>query len=418
MTTRNLAAALRFAAPVLLMAAVATGCLSGEAPLPPNEALAKASQRIDALLQEERRFENEPAAVVNESPKDAHEVTVWYASHPLVSPVLLGKPERLRAFQDAHPGLRVATQYIGDWNVAIQKLTVSLAAGDVPDIALVKRGLLARLIGSALIAPLDTLLPAALVDDLRPQARQSCTARGHLWAIPADGFCSMLFVNRAKVPGTLPATWDAWLTCARAVSMDTQTGACAIGAVPFVPMLWSAGGEVCNETSSSLDSPQAREALEFILSLCNEDLANPATLGDPSSGFGLFLRERVAMTVASSEFIPQLKSISFPAAIAPIPGKTGPISMLSDTCWVVFARYAQAKKEAIAQTLDFLTGESFQGAGSFPIRKSVQPVQSAYDPGPAFNCARNTPLVGPWAAIEFELEHYLSLACRWRSPMP
>ena len=120
------------------------------------------------------------------------------------------------------------------------------------------------------------------------------------------------------------------------------------------------------------------------------------------------------MTVASSELLGQTKKLAFPAGIAPVPGKTKPISMLSDGAIVVFARYAEAKKPAIANVLDFLTSSDVQGEGSAPTRESVaKTLATAVGIDQSFQFGRNTPLVPSWGAIEFELTRYLDLACRW-----
>jgi len=410
---------------LLTLAVVLTGCFSGEAPLPPHEALAKAAQRIDAILAEDRAT---PAQAVpsarREAPDDAQAVAFWFYTHPLMS-ALLSRPETLARFCAAHPQVGLTRQFIGDWSVAIQKLTVSLAAGDLPDVALVKRSWLARLASSGLIAPLDALLPAALIEDLRAPARDALSVKGRLYAVPADGFCSVLFYNRDMVEAAAPRTWAELRDLARAAGRPDENPRKAVygvGHLPFLETLWSAGGEVCDAVASGLDEAPAREALDFILALRDEHFAYPYGLGNPDGGFGLFLAGRAAMTVASSQQVFQARRAAFPVGIAPVPGKTGPISMLSDNAIVVFAKYAGAKRSAIGAVLDFLTGPDVQGAdalglGSVPARVSVSKDLAVPEGlGAAYSHARNTPLVGPWGAIEFEVGRYLDLAYRWRPP--
>ena len=405
--------------PVLVMG----GCFRGEEPLPPHEALAKAGHRIDAILGDERAMGRQEAAprAPAETPKNPGEIAFWHYAHPIFSG-MAARPRLLMAFAESHPGVKLTPQYIGDWSVAIQKLTVSLAAGDLPDIALVKRSWLARLIPSGLIVPLETLLPPALIEDLRAASRNEFTINGHLYALPADGFCSILYYNRELVAAP-PKTWEELRRVARDACRPNDAPrktVYGIGDLPFLETLWSAGGDVCDEHAGSLDTVQAREALDFILSLRDDKLAHPRGLGTPEGAFELFLDGRVAMTVASSQNLPRTRNAKFPIGIAPAPGKTGPISMLSDDALVVFAKYAEAKRPAIAAVLDFLTGPDFQGKeaaalGSVPPRaglaKDVSPPPGLED---AYLHARNTPLVGAWASIEFELTRYLSLAYQWQ----
>ena len=411
---------------VVSLCVLVGGCFRGEPPLPPHEALARAADRINAILREERSFRQPPASSLP-PPASNPKVNFWFYAHPLISAGFLSHPDRLQTFAAEHPEVKLTHQYIGDWNVAIQKLTVCLAAGDMPDIALVKRAWLARLIPSGLIAPLDDIVPASLIEDLRAPLREAFTANARLFALPADGFCSVLYYNRTQVPEPPPADWD---SLRAAVRQATQPPASyGLGYLPFLETLWSAGGQVCDEESCKLNTPEAREALDFILSLRDEKLAHPRVM-DAVDGLDLFLAGRVAMTVASSEYLSRVQKASFPVGIGPVPGMTGPISQLSDSALVVFAKDAATKRSAIAAVLDFLTGPSFQGKealaiGSLPVRTSIaQDLRERQSPDgaltspagfeQAFSRAKNTPLVGPWGAIEFELARHLDLAFRWK----
>jgi ABC-type glycerol-3-phosphate transport system substrate-binding protein len=396
------------------------GCFSGEAPVPPREALAKAGQRIDELLKEEHARGGEAAAPEPaQTPEDPHEVWFWYYAHPLISPVMLRGPERQGSFAARCPNVKLKPQYIGDWSVAIQKLVVSLAAGDLPDIAVVKRSWLARLIPSGRIVPVDQVVPASLIEDFCAPSRNALTVNGHLYAAPADGFCSVLFYNREIIQDAPPATWEDLHRRAREITQSNPEMD-PIGDMPFPEALWSANGEVCSETSNGLTSQPAFDALDFLLSLRQDGRGVFLTVGvssfsSPPTALRAFLAGRVAMTVASSEYWPEAQRAKFSVAMAPIPGKTGPISMLSDNAIVVFARYAEAKRDAIAAVMDFLTGPDFQGPGSVPTRSSVAKDCSIPDGlQRAYAHARNTPLIPLWGAIELELARCLDLASRWK----
>jgi hypothetical protein len=124
------------------------------------------------------------------------------------------------------------------------------------------------------------------------------------------------------------------------------------------------------------------------------------------------------MTVASSSDWPRVREAGFTAVMAPVPGKTGPVSRRSDDAIVVFRRYATAKRAAVIAALDFLTGRvQYDGmaAGSMPPRQGIP--AGSVPPGlpEAFACGRNTPLAGSWGAIEFEMMRYLTRAFRWRA---
>lgn len=390
-----------------------TGCFSALPVLPPREALAKAAEHIQRVLDEERREPVEPVQTAKDVPADVREVSFWFCTHPLISHAILAHPERVRAFASSHPGLAFNHQFIGDWSVAIQKLTVSLAAGDVPDVALVKRAWLARLIDSGWAAPIDEWLPPAMADDFRPEAVAPLKRNGHLYALPADGFCSILYFDKTKLAGTVPATWSTLRERARTLTQpnaDTYQAVYGIGAMPFLESLWSAGGDVCDETACLLGTDAAREAVDFVTSLYTDGLAHPRAAGDPLGALGLLLSGHVAMTVASSEYLSRVRNAPFPMGFAPVPGQHGGISQQSDNVLVVFARYARAKQAAIAEVLDFLTGPAVQDpdafqAGSVPTRKSLATVGKIPEGlEAAYAVSRNAPLVPAWAAIAYELD--------------
>ena len=406
--------------------AVLCGCIGGPEPLSPDEALAEAAERINSILAEEPADVSSRAPFdLSETPDDPSAIVFWYYSHPLIG-TALADPGKMEAFEGAYPGVTVKKQFIGEWHYAVQKLAVSLAAGDLPDVAVVKRGWLGPLVTSGRIVPLDLILPAALIDDLRAPFREALTVDGHLYAFPADGFCSVLFYNLDHIGSNPPKTWTDLREKANAArTTDSPQEFYPIGAFPFLEGLWSAGGRVCEGKRSTLDGAAARDTLGLFLELRDAGLLEPHLVMAPAPAFDLFLSGRVAMTVASSESLPRCKGRPFTAGVCAVPGRDGPVSRVSDNVIVVFAKYAEPKREGIAGLLDFLTGPHVQGAqalaqGSSPVRRSVA---DALDLGAsgveqARMAARYPPLRPSWSAIEAELHRYVELAYRWRPEEP
>lgn len=405
------------------------GCFSGEKPLPPGEALARAARSIQAILDDENAQPHPVQPDSEDAPahQKTSEVVFWFCTHPIYSRLAMDS-RLITAFNADNPGTTLSAVYIGDWYVAVQKLVVTLAAGDLPDVALVNRDWTGRLARAGLLAELDALLPAEFVAEFDSNALQSMTLNGHLYGLPADGFCSALFYNRKLAGDTAPATWAGLERLARqtksAVSGARETWY-PIGDLPFIESLWSAGGYVCDERNNGLERPEARETLDFILKLRDEGLVHPWAMGNPDRAFDLFLRGDVALTTASSENIARTQEAPFAVGIAPIPGKTGPISRLSENVLVVFRKHAEKKRATLVQALRFLTGpallsESPARPGSAPIRASLEE-QFPVSPGlvEAYHAARAIPLMASWSPIEFELNRYLDLARRYQaSPAP
>lgn len=392
--------------------AALAGCIGGEEPLPPKEALARAAARIDTLLAEESNqgpFTFEPGQPV----EDPNAVTFWHYSHPLLARVF-DRPDTPQAFLKAHPSVTLHHQYIGEWQHAVQKLTVSVAAGDMPDVALVERSWLSHLVPSGRVARLDAFAPA----DLSPTARAAFTVDGCLYGLPADGFCNVLFFNEDLVGDTPPATWSDLRALALRLHDQLET---PIGHFPYPEALWSAGGKLLDGDRSGLHDSSALEALEFVLSLRNDGLARESALVNPQLSFAQFLRGEVAVTVGSSSWLTRTSGSTFQVGMAPVPGKAGPVSRLSDYALVVFQRHAEARRPAIAALLDFLTGPEVQGAdalslGSVPSRGTVR-AGLARRPGlyAAYDAALAPPLLAVWPSAEFELNRHLQRAFLWDS---
>lgn len=406
---------------LLSVVATASGCFGGEAPLAPKQALAKAAAQIDAVVREAGTLETPEAPAPGKRPSNPNVVSFWFYQHPLYSN-LLSHPELLAGFQNQHPGVKLKDQFIGEWYVAVQKLTVSVAAGDVPDVAVVKRSWLERLVHSGRAAALDTLLPASLVDDLREPSRKALTMDGHLYGLPADGFCSVLFYNRDLVGDKAPRTWAELKSKAMALGAKSagsaQNRVYPLGAIPYLETLWSCGGAIVKGSHSGLSDPEALEALNFLLGLRSSHLIYPGALGNSDRAFDLFLAGRVAMTVASSANLARTRGCKFHVGVAPVPGKNGPLSILSDNAIVVFNRYAEAKQPALAAVLDFLTGPKIQGKnaaalGSAPVRKSVMSGSVLAGLDEAYRLGRGTPLRPRWNEMEFDMQRYVGLAYLW-----
>ncbi len=399
---------------VFMAVAAVSGCFAGPDPLPPEQALAAAHGRITRLLEQERAFAPDAITVVpSQTPATPDRITVWYPAHPIIAPAL-GRRDVRAVFERAHPEVRLDAQFIGEWHVAIQKLTVSIAAGDVPDIALVDRSWAARLAQAGHLMPLDGFLTPKVLDDVHPHVRAAYTLQGRVWALPADGFCSVLYFNRDLVAEP-PQTW----ADLRDAGPHTDAPG-ALGHLPYVESLWSAGGVVCELNQSGLTAPPAIRTLDFLIDLRDTGRVAPRMLENPGWAFETFLRGNVAMTAGSSEWFPRTGNAAFTVGMAPLPGEEGPVSRLGDKALVVFARHARAKRAGIVAVLDFLTGPAVQGAeaasrGSVPVRQSVlEGVDVPEGLRDAYEAAQAPPFIGVWTAVEHELLNYLGLAYRWQ----
>ena len=191
------------------LAVLLAGCGGSDPPLPPGKALAVAAGRIDGLLTDEARFE--PALVFPSSREagPSARIDFWFCSHPLIGP-LLGAPTSAKDFNAEHPGFDLRPLFIGDWRLAVQKLTVSLAAGEStrprPRNPLTWQpgwptpGGLSR-------STISCHRISWLISRRASWTRSAST--GRLYGLPADGFCHVLFYNKDALPGDSPEDWHA-----------------------------------------------------------------------------------------------------------------------------------------------------------------------------------------------------------------
>ena len=362
---------------LVLLLSTGIGCVPELPSMPPGKALQEAADHIDQMLASATESTTPVIPDALETPDDIHHITLWYGQHSILGKTL-NTPAVLQAFHRLHPEITLHCQFIGEWEYAIQKLTVAMASGDVPDIALVPRNWVGLLAENERLMPIDMLLSDKIIQDIHPQLRRLYTLEGHLYALPADAYCQVLFYNRNLIK-TPPGTWQELQQIARSLRdtwVKKRHDYWPIGCFPYLPALWSAGGHVIQGGHCALREPVALESLQLLLSFRDNHFLYPFALGNPKAGFDAFLHGHVACTVASSEWITRLKNTSFPVGIAPVPGKNKPITTPAGQALIVFRRYAEAKQIDLGQVLAFLTGASVQGkaalaSGSLPLRISL-----------------------------------------------
>lgn len=403
------------------------GCTASDPPLEPREALRQAAAAIDRILEEDLEADTSGPKPARHPKGGTDAISFWYYSHPLIAPAFANGP-RTTPIEITGSKVTIHAQFIGEWPYAVQKLTVALAADALPDVAMVKRGLVARLYKAGRILPLDSILPASFIEDLPQNIRDANTCDGRLVSLPADGFCSVMLYNTALVPDP-PGDWAELVELATALKTthsrsgrgesDTATIVYPVGYMPFLESLWSAGGEVVREGSSGLFSDEAVRALEFLVSLGVDGLAAWDLLNDEARALEKFRRGEIALTVVSSFTTSTLTDAPFDIGVAPVPGETDPISCWSNDALVVFARESGAGAAELAAFFDALTASppwiaQMSRIGSVPIRESVRKkVEVSGGLALAVGVARGTPLIASWNAVEVELNRNLNRALRW-----
>jgi len=196
-----------------------------------------------------------------------------------------------REFEAAHPGDRVAVQFV-PWASAHDQFVTAIGGGQMPDVAEM---------GSTWtpeFGDIGALEPAQLAktgsddggvdgaDRFVPSLVEGATVDGTVYGVPWYAGARAL-IYRTDVLASLglpvPTTWDEMLTVGRAIR--DRTGMAAFGvagnAAHYVlPMVWQNGGEIAYRKGgvwrSGMSSPEAIAAVQFYADLYRSERFAPA----------------------------------------------------------------------------------------------------------------------------------------------
>jgi multiple sugar transport system permease protein len=301
----------------------------------------------------------------------------------------------LRAFEAAHPGIRVRRLNPGDAGSFYTKLQTMLAAGDPPDLFYVGGERVASFADMGLIEPLDAYLEADAKTraegaiDLAAFYPSTVTAfrydgsrmgQGSLYGVPKDFTTAGFYYNKdlfRKAGLPFPKddwTWDEYIAAARAIGkLKDEKGEPYVGS-EFVtwPMMVRAflrteGAEVRGRDFDDLtiESTAAQSALER-LRAWRQDETNTLTSGRSklASGSAAFLTGRVGMAGPFGRWVvPQYRRITdFDWDYAPLPRGERQTNLIITVAWGMSAQ-SQNKPEAW-QLLRWLVSPEMQAANA------------------------------------------------------
>lgn len=331
------------------------------------------------------------------------------------------------AFVAAHPGTKVDLVTLSSPGDLVAKLTTEFAARTPPDVFVLNYRRLGDFAKQGVIEPVEDL-------DTRRLYQGTVEAFSYgddLLCLPSNASSMVVYVNptlfaQAGVPLPRPGwTWDDMLTTAQAIAAKHIE---AIGFEPslirLAPFVWSAGGEVVDDPASpgkvSLDSPQARSALTFLLNLQRHGLdATQRAAQDPEATFSA---GKLAMYLDSRRAVPGFrKTAGLSFDVAPVPTQSTAVSVLHSDGYCVtrkaknkplakaFAEYAVLGDGAIAlaetgrtvpAARDIAASSAFLSPGKAPASSQVFLDQ--------LSAARALPLMPGWNEAEEAVEEVLA----------
>jgi multiple sugar transport system substrate-binding protein len=246
------------------------------------------------------------------------------------------------AFEAQQPGIDVRIEHVPNATDFYTRLATGYAAGLAPDVFLINYRRYGQFAARGALTPVGPLLASSEViaeEDYFPEPLEAFRFGGELMCLPQNLSSLVVYYNRdlfdaAGVPYPEAGwTWDEFLAAAKALTRDIDgdgiTDQHGLGVenslIRFTPFIWQAGGELVDDvdrpTRLTIDTPQAREAIQFFidLSLVHKVVPTEAEVL-ATSDEDRFTNGTTAMLLQSRRVVPTLRQIqSFTWDVAPLP---------------------------------------------------------------------------------------------------
>ncbi len=345
-----------------------------------------------------------------------------------------GEPEEaavyellIDAFEAENPDVRVQAEVIGSKADHLAKLVTSFAADEAPDVFLLNYREYSQFVTRDAMEPIGPRLDEAGVDlsEYYEQPIEAFTFDGELRCLPQNVSSLVVYWNRilferaGVAPPTDGWTWDEFRQAAIALTGDGLHG---LGLEPSVirlaPFVWGAGGELTDDpaapTHFTLDSPQAREALSFLVGLVRDDRVVPNETDLAAQDLeSRFTAGKLAMLLSSRREVPAFREVAgLDWDVAPLPTGRQPSTILHSDGFCL-ARGGD-HLEAATRFVVFAGGPTGQGilalgGRTVPSLRSVA-AGAFLDPAQApehdevfldgISVMRRTPVLPTWPEIE------------------
>jgi multiple sugar transport system substrate-binding protein len=246
------------------------------------------------------------------------------------------------AFEERYPAIDVTLVHIPGQSDYRQRLGVDFAAGTPADVVLLNYRRYAAYAAKGALEPLGPYLErSALLKeaDFYPETIAPFVWEGQLMCIPQNLSSLVVYYNRdmfraAGLGDPAPDwTWDDFLSAAKALTRDTDGDGQAdqhglgteVSIFRAAPFIWQNGGELVDEpaapTRLALDTPEAREALQWFVDLQLVHHVVPDAVAEAAEDSeSRFLNGRLGMFLNSRRGVPTYRTIEgFDWDVAPLP---------------------------------------------------------------------------------------------------
>jgi multiple sugar transport system substrate-binding protein len=344
----------------------------------------------------------------------------------------------VRAFEDANPSIDVTLVKVAEKDDHLAKLTTSFAAGRSPDVFLVNFREYSQFVSRGAVEPFGPHTGDAgiSVDDYFPQPIEAFTYGDRLQCMPQNISSLVVYFNRtlfqrAGVPE--PRGEWTWAEFRRAAIDLTRGDVHGLGIDPEViriaPFVWSNGGEVVDDTDNpsrfTLETPEAREALEYVVSLVRDDRVVPSEQDLAAQDLETrFTTGKLAMLLSSRRDTPVFREVlGLDWDVGPLPTAEQPAGILHSDAYCISSQ-SDNVSEAVRFTA-FATGREGQtitalSGRTVPSLRDVARSQAFLDPTrppehsrvflSGVPYIRRTPVIPTWPEIEDVTQEILTRA--------
>lgn len=372
----------------------------------------------------------------NQSPAESESATT-------VTFMIFGDPAEQAAFQSVVDGFHATTSEVRvemikmpDKFDYMARLTSDFAAGAPPDVFLLNYRRMAQFYNRGALEPLGARLDASskLSEDqyytIALDAFRDTT--GTLICIPQNISSQVVYYNSdlfdaANLPYPDPNwTWQEFRQTAIALTQpdDNQDGEpdqYGLGLEPrlirVASFIWQNGGELLDNplepTRLTLDSPEAIEAIDFMMSLSADNVVPNQSAEAIQSHGDRFISSNVAMYVNSRRIVPVLREVvQFNWDVAPLPQGKQPATVLHSDGYCLASD--SKVKEAAWAFIEFAMGEEGQKLASklgrtVPSLKHVAKSDAFLDPTQPPTNAQIWLDVAPYLRILPRLENWVAI---------
>lgn len=346
----------------------------------------------------------------------------------------------ITAFEQGHPGIKVEFIPVGKQKDHMAKLATSFAAGEPPDLFLINFRRYGQFAAKGVLEPLGMRLTARgtyVEEDFYPQPLEAFRYDGLLMCAPQNVSSLVVYYNRTQFQEQgLPLphadwTWSDFLAAGKALTRDRdgdgRMDVYGLGFEPILirvaPFVWQAGGQLVDDlrrpTRFTLDTPEAREALDFVHSWYVQHRIVPPLVENKSEDHeSRFARGGLGMILHSRRYTATLRSVQgLDWDVAPLPRHRSAATVLHADAYCM-ARASKAK-DAAYQFVEFAVGETgaaiiARSGRTVPVRRSVaespafldptQPPASAHVFLDSLQTLQRTPNIPEWNEIETRVD--------------